>query len=60
MTAPLNNALYALNPHKIAMTAPVQQQAVQQQAVQQQVSDNLWQISFIMPLAYTLQTLPPQ
>ena len=54
MNAPVEQrAVPAQDPHKIAMTAPVQQQAAQQKT-----PNNLWQISFIMPATYTLQTLP--
>lgn len=47
----------------IAMTAPVQQQEISQSIamtapVQQQGAGNTWQISFVMPAQYTLQTLP--
>ncbi len=50
----------------IAMTAPVQQQASQEIAmtapVQQQALDdslgNRWRVSFVMPSAYTMETLP--
>lgn len=46
----------------IAMTAPVQQEASQQIAmtapVQQQADGNQWNVNFIMPSEYTMQTLP--
>lgn len=46
----------------IAMTAPVQQQAHLttdiQKTAQQQSTNNLWNIRFIMPSHYTLETLP--
>ncbi|GAB4391300.1 MAG: heme-binding protein [Gammaproteobacteria bacterium] len=47
---------------KIAMTAPVQQQASQKIAmtapVQQQEENGIWKVSFVMPSEYTMQTLP--
>ena len=46
----------------IAMTAPVQQQESTKIAmtapVQQQSTGDCWQISFVMPSAYTMETLP--
>lgn len=46
----------------IAMTAPVQQQASTKIAmtapVQQQSAGNYWQVSFVMPSEYTMDTLP--
>ena len=46
----------------IAMTAPVQQQESTKIAmtapVQQQSAGNYWQVSFVMPSEYTMDTLP--
>lgn len=46
----------------IAMTAPVQQQKNQRIAmtapVQQQSSDNVWNVSFVMPSEYRMASLP--
>ena len=47
---------------QIAMTTPVQQEISEKIAmtapVQQQSSGDLWKVSFVMPAAYTLKTLP--
>lgn len=47
---------------KVAMTAPVQQQANEKIAmtapVQQQSSGNRWKVSFVMPAEYHLEALP--
>lgn len=48
---------------KIAMTSPVTQQASEKIAMtspvtQQSLDDNIWQVRFIMPSEYTMETLP--
>lgn len=47
---------------EIAMTAPVQQQNSEKIAmtapVQQQSQDGVWKVSFVMPAAYQMDTLP--
>ncbi|WP_315713230.1 MULTISPECIES: heme-binding protein [unclassified Bradyrhizobium] len=44
---------------KIAMTAPVQQQASATIAPADGVASDRWSISFVMPSSWTLQKLPP-
>lgn len=47
---------------EIAMTAPVQQQNSEKIAmtapVQQQSQDGVWKVSFVMPMEYSIDTLP--
>ncbi len=51
-----------LTSHKVAMTAPVTQQTSQKIAmtapVTQQGEDHSWQVRFVMPTRYTMETLP--
>jgi hypothetical protein len=46
----------------ISMTAPVQQQSSKKISmtapVQQQQNNNLWEVSFVMPATFTLETIP--
>ncbi|CCD87975.1 putative heme-binding protein, SOUL family [Bradyrhizobium sp. ORS 285] len=44
---------------KIAMTAPVQQQASAATAPADGVASDRWSVSFVMPSNWTLDTLPP-
>ena len=58
MTAPVQQQ----KGDKISMTAPVQQQKSEQIAmtapVQQNQKGNTWEVSFVMPSKYTMDTLP--
>lgn len=58
-----NNHTRNLNAEKIKMTAPVLQQPVQKIAMtapilQTKMQSNQWQIKFVMPQHYTLESLP--
>ncbi len=55
MTAPVQQQEIS---QKIAMTAPVQLQGAGNQNTNNQNAKNTWQVSFVMPAQYTLQTLP--
>jgi DNA gyrase inhibitor GyrI len=51
-----------LSSHKVAMIAPVTQQASEKIAmtapVTQQADGNSWQVRFVMPASYTMESLP--
>ncbi|MGY4307007.1 hypothetical protein ACVIJ6_004250 [Bradyrhizobium sp. USDA 4369] len=44
---------------KIAMTAPVQQQAAASPAPGDETGSDRWKVSFVMPSSWSLDTLPP-
>lgn len=44
---------------KIAMTAPVQQQATAQPPTGGETTSDRWSVSFVMPSSWSLDTLPP-
>ncbi|WP_315768909.1 MULTISPECIES: heme-binding protein [unclassified Bradyrhizobium] len=44
---------------KIAMTAPVQQQATALPTAGDETASDRWSVSFVMPSSWTLQKLPP-
>ena len=44
---------------KIAMTAPVQQQATTPARARNETSSDRWSVSFVMPSNWSLDTLPP-
>ncbi|MGJ4948056.1 SOUL family heme-binding protein [Bradyrhizobium sp. HKCCYLS20291] len=44
---------------KIAMTAPVQQQAAALPAAEDKTGSDRWSVSFVMPSSWSLETLPP-
>jgi effector-binding domain-containing protein len=54
MTAPVTQA----SGTKIEMTAPVLQENVLQETMSQQGVDGPWRVRFVMPAAFTLETLP--
>ncbi|XUM22388.1 SOUL family heme-binding protein [Bradyrhizobium oligotrophicum S58] len=44
---------------KIAMTAPVQQQATALPSAGQETGSDRWSVSFVMPSSWSLESLPP-